>query len=141
MQKVFLVVGCPGSGKTWVCEQLTEKFHFVPHDDYLDANGRDYVPALVQAARQATMPVLAEAPFSVSQILDPLDDYGIEVVPVFILEDEAVLKERYHAREGKEIPKGHLTRQRTYESRARELDAFSGTSEEVLQFLELVHSH
>lgn len=42
---------------------------------------------------------------------------------------------RYEAREGKPIPKGHLTRIQTYLDRADELGAFMGTSEQVLTHL------
>jgi hypothetical protein len=135
MQKIYLVVGCPGSGKSWVCEQLAGQFNHVPHDDHMEDGGRGYVPALVQAARHGSLPVLAETPFSVSQIVEPLQEYGLVVVPVFIVENEDVLRERYREREGKEIPKGHLTRQITYARRADELGAFCGDSEAVLEHL------
>jgi hypothetical protein len=138
MQTIYLVVGVPCAGKTWVAENLAEAFHLVPHDDYTDDGGRGYVPALVSAARAADRPVLAETPFSVSQIMGPVAEYGLTVVPVFILEEAEELRRRYREREGKEIPRGHLTRQETYAQRAASLGAFSGTAEEVLGHLQRV---
>lgn len=132
MLKIFLVIGVPSSGKSWVCEQLSDLFHYVPNDDYI---GEDYGAALIKAAHVAALPVLAEAPFGISELKERLEAEEIEVVPVFIIEEDDILAERYEAREHREIPKGHLSRQRTYVTRAEEYGAFSGTSEEVLEHL------
>lgn len=132
MQKIYLIVGAPGSGKTWVAKQLTDKFNFVPHDDYQDG---DYVKALINAGRVSTLPVIAETPFSVSQIIDPVKKAGIVITPVFLLESPHTTKTRYEKREGKAIPQGHLTRIETYRKRAKEMGSFSGTSKEVLEYL------
>lgn len=135
MQIVYLVVGCPGSGKSWVCEQLTELFEYVHHDLYIKMTGSAYVDAILEAADHSTRPILAEAPFSISKTMEPLEEAGCTVVPVFIVEDPEVISDRYLAREGKNIPPGHLTRQRTYAERAAEYNAFTGTSDEVLVHL------
>ncbi len=50
-QKIYLVCGVPGSGKTWVCKQLTDKFQYVAHDDYPVAQ---YSSALYKEAQNAT---------------------------------------------------------------------------------------
>jgi predicted kinase len=130
-KKIFMVVGCPGSGKSWVCEKLSGKFQYVRHDD----NPKGYVPEIVRQAKTATKPLLIETPFSVSQIKEPLEKQGFEVVPLYIQERPEVIRERYQKREGKPIPEGHLTRQQTYRQRAAEQGAFSGSSTEILQRL------
>lgn len=132
MTPIYLLIGVPCSGKSWVCEQLSDLFEYVSHDAFMDGG---YVEALFDAAKRATKPVLAETPFSISQIKNPLEAEGCEVIAVFIIEDPEVLAERYEARESREIPKGHLTRQNTYTERAEELGAFIGTSEEVFSHL------
>lgn len=130
---VYLLVGVPASGKTWVAKQLLDRFELVANDDYI---GKDYVGAILKASRREEgKPVLAEAPFSVSQVVDPLKAAGRKVIPVFILETEQKLTARYFEREGGQIPQGHITRQGTYEVRAKAMDAFSGTSAEVLEHL------
>ena len=131
MKTVFLVVGVPGSGKTWVCKQLAHKFAYVPHDDH---DEREY-PEVLFAETSETKPVLGEIPFGLSKIHAELVAKGAHVVPVFILEDESTLKRRYQTREGKPILAGHLSRQKTYRVRASELGAFTGTAAEVLSFL------
>lgn len=134
MNTIYLIVGCPGSGKSWVCEQLTDSFEYIDHDLYIGMN-EAYHEAIVEAAEKGRYSVLTEAPFSISQIKDPLEAAGLTVIPVFIIEEHDVIAERYRNREGKEIPKGHLTRQETYRQRAEEWEAFMGTSEEVLEHL------
>lgn len=138
VQPVYLVVGCPGSGKSWVCDQLKDQFHYVHHDLYMDMTGPVYVHEIIKAATTSDKPVLAEAPFSISKTKDPLEAHGIKVIPVFIAEDPEVITDRYKNREKKPIPKGHLTRQNTYAQRAKLWKAFSGTSSEVLAHLKQV---
>ncbi len=130
---VYLVVGVPCAGKSWVCEQLDGLYSYVRHDDHI---GGDYPAAVHGRTLLTTKPVLAETPFSMSQIVEPLEKYGHKVVPVFIIEPEDVLRQRYRARERKDIPAGHLSRQKTYANRAREGRHLTGTSNEVLKILQ-----
>lgn len=135
MKKAFMVVACPGAGKTWVCEQLKELFDYVHHDLFIGMEGDRYVREIIQRSLKATKPLLIEAPFSISQIKDPLERQGFDVVPVFIQEDANTIRERYFNREKKEIPKGHITRQATYLDRANQWGSFRGTSTQVLEHL------
>lgn len=135
MKKIFMVIGCPGSGKSWVCDQLKDIFDYVHHDLFVGMAGGTYVNEILKRSQNAKRPLLIEAPFSISQIKDPLEQMGFQIEPVFIQEDPGVITERYLKREKKEIPKGHLTRQQTYNSRADEWKAFKGTSSQVLEHL------
>lgn len=137
---VYLIVGCPGSGKSWICNQLAEQFSYVAHDDFIGKGNNKYPEAIIRAARTSPRPVLCETPFSVSQLLEPLTKAGCRVVPVFIIEKFAVIAKRYLDREGRTIPLGHLNRQNTYRARAMELKAFMGTSSEVLLHLKAIES-
>lgn len=138
---IYIIVGTPGSGKTWVCNQLEDKFRVAHHDEhhlggFKGFGGEDgYVKELARLARLGDRPVLGETPFSLSKIMEPLLAMGFDVRPVFILESEVVTRERYLSRMGKRIPQGHLTRIRTYRLRAKELKAPSGTSREILDYL------
>ena len=131
--QVFMVIGCPGSGKSWVCDQLAGQFHHVRHDLFSTAPA--YVAEIAKRSRDAVKPLLIETPFSISQIKDPLEALGLNVTPVFIQEDHKVIRERYWGRERKLIPPGHLTRQETYRQRAALWHAFQGTSSQVLAYL------
>jgi predicted ATPase len=134
-KKVYLVIGCPGAGKSWVCDQLAGTYNYVHHDLRVDMTGPAYVKAICAAAEDSTKPLLAEAPFSVSQTKEPLEKLGFDVVPVVIQETQGVIEGRYLKRENKKIPPGHITRQSTYLDRAKQWKCFTGTSSQVLEHL------
>lgn len=133
---IYLLVGVPSSGKTWVCNQIKANYNFIPHDDYLKGG---YIEAIVKEI-PSDKPLLIEAPFSISQTTTPLEAVGHKVTQVFIIEPEDTLKERYMAREGRNIPPQHMTRQKTYLKRAIEGGHFYGTSSQVLEHLRAVSS-
>lgn len=135
MAQIYILVGCPGAGKTWVTRQLGNDFHLVHHDARLKRSNADYVEDIHKEASKVDRPVVCEAPFSISEILDPLKQKGHDVTPLFIQESDRVIADRYQKREGKPIPQGHLSRQQTYRQRADQLGAFAGTSEEVATML------
>lgn len=135
MATVYLLVGVPSSGKSWVSDQLKEQYNVIEHDTY--KMKPQYIAALLSAASKgSTKPILANTPFGMSELQSSLAAMGHKVNPVFIIEQPDTLVKRYMARGGGEIPKGHLTRQETYISRAEELKAFKGTSSDVLNHLQ-----
>lgn len=134
MQKIYILVGSPGVGKTWVSNQLKDQYNVKEYDDYMYSKPNIYQAALINAASE-DKPVLANTPFGLSDLIEALEHNRIEVIPVFIIEHPALLSQRYQQRENKPIPKGHITRQQTYYNRAIELNAFKGTSLEVLNYL------
>lgn len=127
MQPIILICGVPGSGKTWACKQVEDKYWYVPHDDFPVA---DYHKALLKAARMGDKPILGECPFRVSVLIEELRDAGGIVHPYYIVEDEATTIKRYEARTDKTIPKMHLTNLRKYAERGP-----SFTSEDMLKYL------
>lgn len=135
MQPVYILIGCPGSGKSWVSGQLTHQYTVVPHDDFIGSKSSAFFSELMKQAHFSEKPVLTETPFSVSQIKDPLEAKGVQVIPIFIQESHDVLIERYEARNKTIIPAGHLTRQKTYAERAALWRSFSGTSQQCLEYL------
>lgn len=132
---IYMVVGCPGSGKSWVCDQMKDLYTYVHHDLFIEMTGTKYLDAIVEAAKTSKRPLLIEAPFSVSQTKEPLEAMGFKVVPVIIQEAPGVIEARYLMRERKIIPKGHLSRQLTYYNRAKLWNSFVGTSGQVLDHL------
>ncbi len=131
MQKVVIVCGVSGSGKSWVCKQLTDKFHYVPNDEHYN----DHVPAIVRAAQTATKPVITDCPFGERILKESLQKMGIQVVPYFVIEDPRLVARRYMDRERKPLPKAAHTRATTIKDRAIEWGAARGTSQEVLTML------
>lgn len=137
--KIYMLIGCPGSGKTWITNQLGDQYHLCHHDARLKRSNEDYVRDIDREARATDKPVIVEAPFSVSEILDPLKQLGHDVTPMFIQEPDFVIAQRYLKRERKPIPAGHLSRQRTYKQRADQMNAFAGTAEEIASTLRSGH--
>lgn len=135
-RKVHLIVGCPGSGKSWVADKLKEKYHHIKHDDFIGQNSNGYLREILKQAKETGRPILIESPFSVRQLKEPLEQSGVPVECVFIQEAHDVIKGRYEARENKPIPPGHLTRQQTYAERAKESQSFHGTSQQCLDYLQ-----
>lgn len=148
MQEIYILAASPGSGKSWVAEQLKHKFHYVPHDKHGQGSFPDYVRIIASEAQKSDKPVICDTPFSLSQVMGPLQERGFKVHPVFIIESPELTKERYEKREHirakeqnrywKPIPPGHLTRIRTFLERAKALNAPYGTSEQILKYLQEV---
>jgi hypothetical protein len=132
--KVTVVVGTPGSGKTWVTRQLADSHTVVEHDVHGLRDAESYARAIAAHAA-SSKPVVAEAPFSLSKLTEALERRGFEVKPVFITESAATTRKRYEAREGKPIPQGHLTRIEAFKQRAAEQGAPAGTASEILNYL------
>lgn len=142
MKTAYLVCGVPGSGKSWVCNQVKHKLAYVHHDLFIGMAGPTYVNAIISVSKKTDKPLLIEAPFSISQIKEPLEKAGIQVKPVVIAEKEDVYKQRYmnDPKRVKNIThlSGHMTRTKTYLQRAKEFGWFSGTSQEVLEYLQRI---
>lgn len=134
---VVLLVGVPAAGKSWTSDQLADKFDYVHHDLFIGMTGNAYLSAIIERSKVATKPLLCEAPFSVSQTKEPLEKLGFRVLPVFLYEEESVLRARWKERgmNADATIRGHLTRQRTYRDRAREVGAFIGNSAQVTEHL------
>lgn len=131
---LYLVCGVSGSGKTWVCKQLKEKFAYVPHD--MHYNG--IIKACMTKAMGTDKPLITESPFGERLQKEDLERVGFHVIPVFVIEDPDLIAKRYIAREGKPIQKAAFTRAHTIINRAKEWNAFYGTSDEVLKYLEKI---
>jgi predicted kinase len=142
-KKVTIIVGTPGSGKTWVANQIRDTHTVVDHDSNNGLDAQAYAQAIaarvnarVLAARlPLDKPVVAEAPFSLSKLQEALSRQGIASEAVFITEQAQTVKQRYEAREGKPIPAGYEKRIETFKKRATEQGATTGTAKEVLDYL------
>lgn len=135
MSSIYLVCGVPGSGKTWVLNQINVlNVKVIHHDDYLDYSPEKYAMLLVEALKTHDK-VVADCPLFISAIIATINDINISIKPIFIIEDAHTIKTRYEQREHRSIPKQHLSRIPTLVKRAQEYKAFMGTSEQVLNKL------
>ncbi len=130
MKTVYLICGVPGSGKTWVCEQLKDKYEYVPHDLYM----HNLHHILLDRSETAKKPMITECPFAEREFKQKLELRGLSVIPYFIVEPQEVVKTRYESR-GKPLPKNIWTRALTIRDRAIEWNCPHGTSLEILDKL------
>jgi hypothetical protein len=134
-QRLYLLCGVPGSGKTWVMNQVRTLYNAVDHDDFI---GQDLVQAVLQRASSGELdkrPMLVDCPFAERELRGRLERAGFSVVPIFIVEPTHVVQDRYMKREGKPLPRPSVTRAATILQRVHEWNAPRGTSEQVLDWL------
>jgi hypothetical protein len=132
LQPVYMVCGVPGSGKTWVLNQLTDLFTLVRNDDHIENNKKTL---FILSAAHTVKPVLTDCPFGERLERDALESVRLEVWPYFIVEPVHVVMQRYQKREGKPLPMASVTRASTIKNRAEEWGAPYGTSEVILDLL------
>jgi len=152
MQPVILVCGVAGAGKSWICRQLKDDYHYIPHDrcwshptaspsDDIDqpwgppGSKSTHLETLLWAARDASKTVLTEVPFGERALKENLEAHGVTVQPVFVVEDGKTITRRFMDREGSMPSQGVMTRLAGLQARAQNWRAFWGTSEEVLAYL------
>lgn len=144
IQTVHMVCGVPGSGKSWVCEQLTDKFKYIKHDDYIkplrlkddkmSEGDKDFIADIIKAAK-GKKPVLIDCPFGERDLRAKIQLVGLTVKPWFIVEKAEVVKSRYQSRTGRELPMSSVTRCETIMNRVAEWDAPHGPALAVLNAL------
>lgn len=128
---MHLICAVPGSGKTWICKQL-DQFSYIPHDEYpVDR----YHVKLIEAAQWSKKPILAEAPFRCSVLIEQLKEKEISVKTYHIDEPLVRVIDQYEKRMKKRFPKQHMSNY--YRYRDREWD-HRGTSEQILSILKAV---
>jgi hypothetical protein len=130
-KNVIIICGVTASGKTWICEQLTNKFQYVPHDDHIKGN---IVKAIERMDNEK--PIITECPFGETKLTEALKNRGFITHPYFIIEPLNTLDIRYFNRTGKPLPKNQATRSKYLIDRALEWDCPHGSSEEILTMLQ-----
>jgi Zn ribbon nucleic-acid-binding protein len=124
---IFMVIGCSGSGKSWVCNQLKDDFQYISYDG---SRKRNHIPGLME---HSSKPKLYDPPIKVSTFFKR-HSHRFNIRCVAILETDDVVKERIKIRGGiwtNSISK----RNAVMVKRAAKYGEFSGTSQEVLDYL------
>lgn len=129
-KEVFLICGVSGSGKSWVCRQLSNKFNYIPHDEHFNDD-----LAKVLSEKDNGKPFITECPFGERVLKSQLEWAGFKVRPYFVYEKPFTVYKRFIEREGKEPSKAVMTRAATIKKRIDEWKAPHGSSEELLKML------
>lgn len=127
---IYLLIGCSGSGKSWVCNQLTDKFTYVSYDGVRKKN---HIPGLLAYSDK---PKLYDPPIKISTFFKRHSS-RFNIICVAILESDEVVKSRVESRGGK-WTLGLVKRNATIVKRAQKYSCYSGTSQEILHYLQLI---
>lgn len=128
---IYLLIGAPSAGKSWVANQLTDKFTYVSYDG---TRKKDHLDLLREASKQ-TNPILYDPTFKISTIIRRHSDEFIFKI-VCIQEDEHTLKARMTQRGGEwtdTIMKRNEQVRKRYEKYGN--GGFIGNSSECFNFL------
>lgn len=126
---VYMLIGAPSAGKSWVANQLLDKFDYISYDgnrkkDHLDLLRKD-----------SNKPKLYDPTFKISTMIRRHSD-EFNFIVVAIEESEDVLRSRIELRQGKwtdTILNRNKQVRKRYEKYGN--GGYIGNSSEVLQYL------
>lgn len=126
---VYLLVGAPASGKSWVASQLADKFEYISYDSNRKKTHLDLlkIPSI--------KPKLYDPTFKISTIIRRHSN-EFNFILVGIYEKEQILRGRMNLRGGvwtDTVMKRNEVAKKRYEKYGT--NGFLGTSQEVLEFL------
>lgn len=130
---VYLLIGAPAAGKSWVANQLTDKFDYISYDGNRKKTHIDLLRI------PSTKPKLYDPTFKISTVIRRHSD-EFNFVIVAIQEDEQTLRQRMSSRGGKwtdTIMKRNEQVRKRYEKYGN--GGFIGTSTEVLDYLKTLN--
>jgi hypothetical protein len=126
---VYLLVGAPSAGKSWIANQLLDKYHYVSYDGQRKKNHLDLLRT------PSDKPKLYDPTFKISTIIRRHSE-EFNFVLVGIYETEEVLKSRMLSRGGEwtdTIMKRNEVSKKRFEKYGT--GGFLGTSQECFEFL------
>lgn len=130
---IYLLVGAPAAGKSWVANQLTNKFTYISYDE----NNKGEHLTLLRSA-PSNRAIIYDPTFKISTIIRRhSDEFDFKLIA--IQESEDILKARIAERKGTwtdTIMKRNTQISKRYEKYGA--DGFLGTSEEVLEYLQSI---
>lgn len=125
--KLYMLAACSGSGKSWVCKQLTDLYDYVSYDDN---RKKTHLDLLLQPS---TKPKLYDPPIKISTFFKR-HSHQFDIHAVFILETDEVVRSRIESRGGQWTE--HIAkRNAAMQKRFAKYGSFAGTSQEVLDYL------
>jgi len=125
---VYMLCGVAGAGKSWVANQLLDSFHYVSFDGISKSQHVD-----VMRQYNGEKPILYDPNIKVSTFIKR-HSHEFNIIPIFILETEEVVKSRIALRGGTWTP--HIPKRiAVMHARNAKYGVFSGTAQEVLNYL------
>jgi hypothetical protein len=128
---IYLLVGAPCSGKTWIIDQAKDFAQCVEHDASLD-NLDKYAGRVANAACAGI--VVADIPFKGEEFAAQLSKLGLDVHKLYVLVRDGDLKQRYFKRNGK-LPHQYILNTNKSIMEHFQEGEFAGDSTHVLEYL------
>lgn len=127
LPNVFFLFGCFGAGKTWVGNQLINNFFIVEYDKYR------FKSVEIIDALPKTKPILFISSIGITAFMNK---YGMKynIVPIALIESSDVIRQRLIQRGGS-MTANVERRLKRVESISNKYAEFSGTSNQVLEYL------
>jgi 2-phosphoglycerate kinase len=126
-RKVYLVAGAAGVGKSWVCSQLIN-CSYLASDNFPEMA---YIAKILECPLDK--PVVFEITVGISTFIK-WNSNLFDIYPIVIIEDNEILHQRIVSRGG-QITEYASKRNAAMRKRADKYAKFSGTSQEVLDYL------
>lgn len=125
---VYLLCGVSGSGKSWIAAQVLDKCTYVSFDKVPK-------PEHLSRIMSSGSDVLYDPTYKISTFIRR-HSHELNIIPIFILEGEDIIKTRLEGRGGS-ITASVIKRIASMQARAGKYGVFSGTSDQVFRFLQL----
>ena len=127
-KKIFFLCGQSGAGKTYVANQLKDKFEVIHYDSC-----RSNLIETINIASKSTKPILLDIPNLISTYYKEL--FGLyQIEMLFIIEDVSTIKNRILSRGGK-ITHSIEKRYKRMKSLYKKYGSYKATSDEMLNYL------
>lgn len=92
---LFILIGAPGTGKTWLCDKLSNDFNIISSDRM-----RGDIDSAVSEALKDSKPVIVDLPFRIKAFIERWRARVPDCVVVALVEEESVHKIRLAMRGG-----------------------------------------
>lgn len=130
IKTVYLLIGAPAAGKSWVAKQLIDQFTYISYDEN---SKKEHLTLLLSAP--VDKPIIYDPTFKISTLIRcSSNEFNIRLIA--IQEEETTLKARVMQRGGSwtgTIMKRNVEIKKRYEKYGA--DGFCGTSSECLEYL------
>ncbi len=130
-RRFYMLAGQFGCGKTTISNKLKNKFTVVHADEY---NAKS-LASFISNNYFNDKPILLDIATLISTTYTRLSK-EYEIIPIFIIEDEAIIKERINMRGGSSSDENIKKRHDRIVGLSKSIGKFSGTADEVYNYLE-----
>lgn len=94
--KLIILIGPPGIGKTWLCEQLKDQCFIAAHDKF-----RSSLDEEIEKALEGDIPIVVDIPFKIKAFIERWKAKVPNTIVFALVEPEEIHRERIAKRNGK----------------------------------------